>query len=75
MADINSENKVILAVTDAYGCYLKGTLVIVDGKLYELAEGYCEECDLGKDCFRKPFNCSEDVVGDDTCLKELKGGI
>lgn len=68
-------NKVLLAVCDDYGLYIKGTIVIVDNIPYIFDDGYCGECDLGKNCSRKPFNCSEDVGRDDICLKKMKGGI
>lgn len=69
------ENKVLLAICDDYGKYTKGTIVIVDNVPYILDDGYCEECDLGKDCFHKPFSCSEDIDKDNICLKKMEGGI
>lgn len=69
------ENKILFAVCDSNGLYTKGTIVIVDDIPYIFDDGYCEECDLGKHCSRKPFNCSDDVGRDDICLKKMEGGI
>lgn len=69
------ENKVLLTVCDNYGKYTRGTIVMIDNEPYILDDGYCNECDLGEQCSRKPFNCSEDVAEDDICLKKMEGGI
>ena len=68
-------NKVLLSVCDDYGKYTRGTIVMVDNVLYILDDGCCNECDLGKHCSHKPFNCSEDVDKGDICLKKMEGGI
>lgn len=69
------ENKVLFAVCNNYGKYTRGTVIMIDNVPYILDDGYCEDCDLGKDCFRKPFSCSDDLASEDICLKKLKGGI
>ena len=68
------QNRVIVKYISSIGLYDKGTIVLVQGNLYILEEGSCDECDCAKDCHHKSFNCANEVE-DDLCLKKFEGGI
>ena len=65
---------IIHTVVSSTGKYDIGTIVMVDGKLYKLEEGNCDNCDCGKDCMKKSFSCDADVEYY-ACLKKMKEGV
>lgn len=44
------QNRVIVKYISSIGLYDKGTIVLVQGNLYILEEGSCDECDCVGDC-------------------------
>lgn len=70
----NTKSYIIHTVVSSIGKYDIGTIVMVDGTLYEFKKGHCENCDCKEDCMKKSFNCARDAEHY-TYLKKMNGGV